>query len=97
MTFIETMNPDAPVLVCRHVIENPAMLTCVYHAGDGTVSLFCDDQHDLVHGTDVDWLHAGHILEAFPHLAGLGEVKAGCMGYYFIDHGRWRVEKMVAE
>ena len=95
MSWIDEINDDHQVIICKHVVVGTAELTCVYHAEDGTISMLCDAEHDMVHGTDVTWTHARHLIEHFPHLATLPTVPLGSMGYYFSEHEIWVVEAML--
>ena len=95
MNWVKTIEPNKPVIICKHVLANPQLLTCVYHAGDGTISMVCDNEHDMENGLDLTWIHSSHLLEMFPQLASLGKVPLGSMGYYFKDYGQWRVDEML--
>ncbi len=97
MCWIKKIDVNTPVLVCHHVISGEAILQCVYHANDGTLSFMCDSDHDMLAGLDITWSHISHLIEHFPHLSKLGTVKPGYMGYFFPAHDAWAIEKIECE
>ena len=93
---IENLSPNEQVLVCVHILEDPAGMNCVYHSDDGTISLMCDQDHDMSNGSDIRWAHASHLAEMFPQLKVLEEdIPAGSMGYYFYDQKVWAVDTLL--